>query len=328
MGRDLVSEDDAKHLSPDTVEDYFRSGIAAAFMLSTQVGARLEIDPHHQELRLIVPAIGGAPEVTSFERIRVDRLAGAGDSFVLTVDATGMHYEAYVLLESIVDQLRSGASFRHAVSESVQGLKGILASRRRMTEEKEAGLIGELIVLEHILDSHDEDQALQAWLGPLSEEHDFGFTGFDAEVKTTRSEGRSHVIGSETQLQPAPGRPLYLISVQITAAGNAAEGFTLPERIDAVRDYLEKGRRTFDKALGDLGWADADADLYRGRFQVRSAPRAYLVNDEFPAITNNKLEHAIPQRPLVSAISYRVDVSHLPFASAPAPLNDFCEEPE
>jgi hypothetical protein len=245
MGGELVSDDDAKHLSPDTVEDYFRAGVAAAFSLSAQVGARLEIDPHHQELRLIVPAIGGVPEVTSFERIRVDRQKGAVDSFVLAVDATGMHYEAYVLLESIVDQLRSGASFRHAVSESVQGLNGILASRRRMTEEREAGLIGELLVLDHLLETRDEDQALQAWLGPFSEEHDFGFASFDAEVKSTRSEGRSHVIGSETHLQPVPGRPLYLISIQLTSAGGAADGFTLPEMIETVRESLENVRITF-----------------------------------------------------------------------------------
>ncbi|TAP44620.1 PD-(D/E)XK motif protein [Arthrobacter sp. S39] len=317
------------HLTPDTVEDYFSAGVEAAFSLSNKVDAVLEVDPRHQEMRLISPASGADPDVAAYERIGVERIGiigKPGDWFRLVVDATRMHYEAYILIESIVDQLESGASFRHAVSESLSGLKGLLAGRRRMSEEKETGLIGELLILGHAIGLQDEDAAVGAWIGPRSEEHDFGFEDFDAEVKTTRSEGRSHIIGSDSQLQPAPGRPLYLVSVQITLAGVAAAGFTLPELIATTRDRLDRSRRVFDIALQGLGWADADADLYRDKFQLRSTPRAYLVDPDFPAITGPRLDQVVPQRGLVSAVSYRIDVSHLPFTAPPAPLNNFCEE--
>lgn len=319
-----------RDLSPETVGDYFTAGVEAAFTLSASTNSILEIDPVHQELRLISPALGGEPDLAAYEHISVERISligKQGDWFRLTVDAAYMHYEAYVLLVSIVDQLESGASFRHAVSESLAALKGLLSSRRRMSDEKEAGLLGELLVLRHAIDRLGEDQAMQAWLGPYAEEHDFGFEDFDVEVKTTRSESRTHVIGTESQLQPAPGRPLFLLSVQVTLAGASEDGFSLPEIIASVRERIDRVRRIFDAALQGLGWAEEAADLYKTRVQIRSAPRAYLVNSQFPAITASRLDQVVPQRTLVSAVSYRVDVSHLNFMVPPAPLEDFCEEP-
>lgn len=320
-----------QHLNPEAVEDYFRLGVPTAFDLHDQPPARLTIDPGRRELRLMTPVVGSAPDVTAYERIEV-RTLGSGDDdpgwYELSVDAADMHYEAYVLMESIVDQLRAGASFRKAVSESLESLKDLLASRKRLTDEKVAGLIGELLVFSQILSRDAEDAAIAGWLGPLAEEHDFGLAAFDAEVKTTKSESRVHVIGTETQLEPIPGRPLYLVSIQITRAGAAIAGFSLPSLISDIRAQLRQGLRTFDSALEGLGWRDADADLYRTRWQLRSVPRAYLVDEEFPAITSARLDRVVPQRPLVAGVTYRVDVTHLTHAAIPAPLADFCEEPE
>lgn len=318
------------HLDPETVEEYFRLGVPTAFLLSEKPRAQLEIDPARQQLRLISPVIGAEPDVAAYERLSCDRipLAGGGERYRLTVDALDMHYEAYVLIESIVDQLRGGASFRHAVSESLEGLKDLLSSRTKLTDEKIIGLMGELIVLKHVIHAQGEDAAIEAWLGPLAEEHDFGFEHFDAEVKTTRSELRSHWIGSETQLQAVPGRPLYLVSMQVTRAGHAKDAFTLAELIRDTRLMLDGRLEAFNKAIDDLGWRDSDADLYRVRFQQRSVPRAYLVDDEFPAITSVRLEAVVPQRVLVSGVSYRVEVTHLSHSQPPVPLDDLCEASE
>jgi hypothetical protein len=128
--------DDADHLTPETVEEYFRTGVATALPLDTGLQAVLEIDPQRDELRLLLPAAGADPEVTAFERISLRRgpLAGrAGEWFTIELDARGIHYEAYSLIESILDQVQSGASLRHAVSEAVAQFKGLLASRARLT---------------------------------------------------------------------------------------------------------------------------------------------------------------------------------------------------
>ena len=169
---------------------------------------------------------------------------------------------------------------------------------------------------------------MASWLGPDSEEHDFVFAEFDAEVKTTRSEGRVHVIGTETQLQSSPDRPLYLISTQITGAGQAVDGFSLPALIGSVRESLESSRVLFDQHLSGLGWHDASADLYRDAYMLRSVPTAYVVDENFPAITSARLDAVVPQRQLVGSVSYRVNVTHLATIVPPSPLADYCEAPE
>lgn len=320
-----------RDFTPETVEEYFANGTEIAFTLSAASQATLEFDPARQEVRLICPASGADPDVARYERIsfeRINILGREGEWFRLTVDAQAMHYEAYVLIVSIVDQLDGGSSFRNAVAESLSGLKNLLSSRRRLTEEKETGLIGELLVLEHVLDSTDEEIAVASWLGPMSEEHDYGFAEWEAEVKTTRSESRVHVIGSETQLLPSGDRPLYLVSIQITPAGSSESGFGLPALVSRVRAKLDRGRRAFDRALLNAGWVDEAADLYPARFELRTMPRTYVVDADFPAITTPMLDQVVPQRALVGGLTYRVDVTHLPHAIAPEPLTGFCEGTE
>lgn len=325
----MTDDDHPDHLEPRSVKAYFRLGVRTAFDLGQDPPVRMEIDPSSETIELMTPAVGADPEVSAFERLSFSRIAREGaEWFLLRINAQDMHYEGYVLIESVVDLLRSGASFRHAVSEALVSLKELLANRRRLTDEKVTGLIGELLVLRHAIDSAGELVATESWLGPDAAEHDFAFPDFEAEVKTTTSERRVHVIGSETQLEASPGSPLNLISIQITRAGAGAQGFTLPSLIEEVRGSLDHSMRSFDLALKGLGWRAEDADLYRSTYQLRSVPRAYLVDSTFPAITSARLGLVVPNVVSVSAVSYRVNVTDLPFIEAGSPLHDFCEAPE
>lgn len=273
---------------------------------------------------------GAAPDVDAFDRIelRVTTIAGdyAGEWYELTFDATGIHYEAYALAEAIVDEMASGSNFKESVAKSLNAMKELLVRRIKLSEEKITGLFGELLVLSHVILRDGEDAALGAWLGPQAEEHDFSFPQFDAEVKTTRSERRAHMIASETQLEPSPGRPLYLISLQITRAGDADGGQALPALIAETRSSLTEGLGPFNAALDSLGWRDADEELYRVAYRLRSGPRAYLVDSAFPAITSPRLNASIPQPHRLSNVSYSVDLTQLQQNSATSPLDDFCEE--
>ena len=320
---------EAVHLTPESLDEYFRLGVVSVFQLSTELDARLEIDPPSDQMRLFVPARGGVPEVTDFERIRVDRIDGVGStsSYRLIFDASQMHYAAYQLIESIVSYLREGNSFRQAVGESVADMKDLLANRTRLSDEVETGLWGELLLLEHLVGRVGEEPAIDAWLGPENSEHDFSFTSFEAEVKTTRAETRHHRIGTDTQLERSPDRPLYLVSIQVTLAGAATRGRTLPRLVADVRSTFKRSAHRFDAALHGLHYYDNDADLYRTEFQLRSTPRAYLVDDRFPAVTRSRLEPATPSPWLISDVRYRVDVGGLPYAAVPTPLDDFCEVP-
>ncbi|MDJ1372614.1 PD-(D/E)XK motif protein [Gulosibacter molinativorax] len=322
------ADQDPTHLDPSTIEEYFKFGESTAFPVFPSAEIRMRIVPAEEAIELTVPAVGAEPEVTRFEKLTIGRYTQSGrEWFRLTVDATGMHYEAYVLVEAIVEQMRAGATFRLSVSEALSSFKDLLSNRQRLTDEKELGLIGELLVLQHVLAEIGEEEALVSWLGPRAEEHDFGFADFDAEIKTTKSESRTHLIGSESQLEPSRDRPLFLVSIQLTLAGGASRAITLPSLIADIRSRLEFGLRSFDATMECIGWRQADADLYPRRFQLRSEPRAYLVDDQFPAITSGRLDQVVPNRANVVGVTYRVNVSNLNYSAVHSPLDTFCEAP-
>lgn len=320
---------EAQHLTPDSLDAYIRLGVMSVFQLSEDVDARLEVDPPKDQLRLFVPAMGGLPDVTHFERIQVDRVDGTGAAsrYRLIFSAKGMHHKAYQLIESIVEELKDGRPFRDAVIDSIAEMKDLLADRSRLSEEKETGLWGELCLLEHLIDCQGEEAGIDAWLGPAGSEHDFSFGAFEVEVKTTRSEARRHHVGSDTQLEPVPGRPLFLISIQATLAGTSEEGRALPELVAAVRARLSQARSRFETNLSDLRYFDEDADLYITRFQLRARPRGYLVDEDFPAITRTRLTAVVPNASMISDVHYVVDVRGLRHVPMPAPLDVFCEAP-
>lgn len=313
-------------LTAETLETYFGAGNVVPLNLATSPPCTLRIDPPGDRIELWTRATGPEPDVDTLSRVSLStEELDDGPWFVLTVDARDAHLEAYSLLAAVVDDLASGRPFHVAVARSLTSFRDLLAGRGRLSEERTLGLIGELLVLEHLLGVSGEATAVGAWLGPAAEEHDFVLADLDAEVKTTLSERRSHIIGSEMQLQTSPARPLWLVSIQLTRAGTAAGGFTLPDVIARVRARLTTSAGAVNAHLGTAGWRDADADLYRERYMPRTVPRAYHVDDSFPAVTRTRLDAVVPQAELVGPVSYRVDVSGLDAGVPPGVLGGFVE---
>lgn len=316
----------SNHLNAATLETYFDAGSVVAVHLASRPQCTLRIDPPAQHLELWTPADGPEPDVTALSHVSVSiEELDDGPWFVLTVDATGAHFEAYALIAAIVDDLSAGRAFHLATSRSIETYRDLLAGRGRLSEERTVGLIGELLVLEHLLIAAAEAPATTAWLGPESEEHDFVLPEIDAEVKTTLSERRSHIIGTETQLETSPSRPLWLVSIQLTRAGDAPEGFGLADVVARIRSTLTTTAADFAAHLRTEGWRAEDAELYRERYLLRTRPAAYPVDDHFPALTRRRIDHVVPQAELVGPVSYRVDVSSLTRATPPGALAGFVE---
>lgn len=315
--------DDHDALTPETLAAYFEAGHPAEQRLSEEPLCVLGIDPPRGELTLRTPATGSDIDVSAYRMIRTDIVEEPGDEtvwFRVTVEARGIEYEAYSLLQSVTDQLQQGDDLERALHVALDAFRGLLARAPRLSEDQEIGLFGELVALDRLIDGVGETEALAAWLGPRAEEHDFVLGEADVEVKTTRSERRIHVIHGLGQLTPTPGRPLHLMSVQVTGAGAAGNGQTLPELIERIRRRLRSGRTDFDDRLTDCGWEDAQADrLYTTRLLVRSEPRFYTVDGAFPAITSAGLSRIVTRPELVRSIDYRIDVTDLePEGTTPA----------
>jgi hypothetical protein len=307
----MTSTDDRPvgRLTAESLETYFRAAVPTVHLLSRTPRCELRIDPRPETYELLTPAEGAMPDVRGMERIAVDIVEVDGEErYRLLVAARDLRYEAYGFVISVVQGMRGGASFASATGAALTNLRSIIAARRRLSSEQQLGLTGELLLARHLLRSAPERDVLDCWLGPLAEQHDFALPHVDLEVKTTVSERRVHVISGTGQLRPNPGRPLWLVSIQLTRAGGA-DGISLAGLVAQVRSQLSAHLSRFTEHLAALGWRDDDGDLYHDRYLLRSAPAAYLVDEDFPALTPERLASAVPHSDLVSAVSYRVDVS-------------------
>src|SRR5690606_29419984 len=110
---------------------------------------------------------------------------------------------------------------------------------------------------------------------------------------------------------PTVGRPLWLLSLQLTAAG--AGGLSLPGLIASVRMKLVDGtvRSKFEERLGRVRWSDDQVALYGRRFRLRSDPAVYRVDADFPAITLAKLTAASVPVQRIAGLTYLLDLSGL-----------------
>ncbi|CAG7614913.1 PD-(D/E)XK motif protein [Leucobacter soli] len=324
-----MSVEQDRVFTPETLDRYMRASAETRHVLSESPRCEMIIDPRASRLVLRTPDAGSYPDVGAYGRLAFEVIEEPGEAGVwaeLAVDANGMAYEAYSLIMSVVDQLEAGRPLSYALDESLATFKELLTKRRKLSDEQEVGLFGELGLFAHLVAELGEEAATRAWLGPENEEHDFVLPGYDAEVKTTRTEARVHVIGGLGQLAPSPGRAMFLVSVQVTAAGTAAEGETLPKRVNRVRSMLVRSVRVFDERLRSLGWDPRTAeDLYTRAYLARTEPRAYLVDEDFPAITHEGIAAIVRRPELVVGAVYRIDVTGIEPSEPPTEIAGFCE---
>ncbi|MCD9153325.1 PD-(D/E)XK motif protein [Aeromicrobium duanguangcaii] len=315
-------------LNPATLEKYFRSGTVTTHLVSESPEALIRIDGPGQTITLLTPHTGMVQDTAELKRVSTGIENRDGATWArIAFDARNMYAEAYGLMLSIVQAMHGGATFAAATSAAMTNMKSLLAAKSRISDEKQVGLIGELLLFRTLLDAHDEYAVTDWWLGPLAEERDYAFPAFDVEVKTTLGERRTHVIHGTGQLEPSPGRSLWLVSVQLTRAGGDPHGITLPGLVQTIRERLTTTRDRFVTYLASEGWEDTDAAMYPTSYILRTTPAAYLVDDDFPALTPSRLHAVVPHSDLVSAVTYRVDVSSRTAGDPGEPLSGFISAP-
>ncbi len=287
---------------------------------------KLEIDPEAGHITLVTDYQVPEPALAKLQNISFEAVHSDGQDLArITVCVDQNIHGAYGLLAVIADEVQIEKSpLAVAVAVGVEQYKDMLTARRGLTPEEEIGLVGELLFLNHLICTIGSGPAVEAWKGPVSEEHDFVFDAFDLEVKTTVSERRRHMIAGLAQLVPRKDALLTLLSIQITRVAGA-DGLTLPSLVGQVRTSAGGHVVELDRLLAAAGWNAEDGDLYPTLWALRNTPRAYFVDAEFPAITAAALVSAIPNSELVSDVSYRVDVTDMEHDTLPVPLSEFAE---
>jgi hypothetical protein len=156
----------------------------------------------------------------------------------------------------------------------------------------------------------DAEVAVGAWRGPDREEHDFGLAEIDLEVKTTISEKRSHWINSLSQLAPSPGRPLFVLSIQLTTVGSEP-GLSLPQIVAGARALPAAPMAQLNDRLDSAGYQDRHADLYLTRWRFRSEPAFFAVDGRFPALTLARIASGVPSTERIEDVRYRIGLDGL-----------------
>lgn len=308
-----TTADSSRHVPVGVVEDYLVQGLDGVLGVDGSPAGRLLIGPHHQTLAVQFPPGLRGPNVVEFENLSFDVITDEhGTWHQLAVQLDDNLDEVYALLCAILDRVQlSGQSFAEAIEESLDSLTGILAVRHSLTREKQVGLFGELWTLLALAEAGGGGgAAMDSWRGPLGEEHDFGMSDADLEVKSTTGERREHWISTTTQLVPTGDRQLYLLSIQLTAAAVDA-GHTLPSLVASARSKLTTHVVRLDAVLARLGYRDRDADLYHSRWTLRTPPAFYQVGLQFPAVTQERLEAVVPSAERITDLRYRVDLTGL-----------------
>jgi hypothetical protein len=182
-----------------------------------------------------------------------------------------------------------------------QMVGGLLAAH------KIKGLLGELVVLESILDSKERPvtEAVEGWVGPLEADQDFRYSDVAYEVKAIAT-GSDHVsISSLEQLECATPLQLVVLELRrVESVGPAVIGLnSLVARIEGKLAASVEAVRVFkDRLLKALYVED---DYYDTVLFEVAATKRYQVTDAFPRV----LRPMVPSG--VLRASYALDLGAL-----------------
>ncbi len=303
---------DKRHVSAENFGRLLGGGVPVVLPSPGTPEAFVFIEPRVPEvgLRIEMSTDGDAPDTglrNIFARIA---LREGKRFFEVVVTAPELFRDAYPVLCSIADRVQlGGMSPARALHATLDRMSSLLRAPESLSREREVGLFGELLVLGGLIDRLGTAKAVEAWRGSQSEEHDFALPDLDVEVKTTTSESRTHWVESLTQLVPKVGRPLWLVSHQLTTAG-AVAGNSLPGLVEAISTRIGPGRYhdVFENALSCAGWRDDYRERLTTRWTLRSASRGYHVAGAFPRLTPDDLRDKGVVIDRVTAIRYRIDL--------------------
>ena len=189
----------------------------------------------------------------------------------------------------------------------------LLREQPGLGAERQIGLLGELLFLQRLMSARGPE-AVNSWIGPSHEPHDFRVGKNEFEVKTTVKAQRIHTVNGLEQLLPSEGCNLSLVSVLLGPPGGDS-GVSLNGKVQEILEVLAPHARLslhFRQQLETNGYLLTDSDRYARRFVLRRPIGLVRLNEAFPAITRPMVRNALgDQATRVEALWYDVNVEGL-----------------
>ena len=261
-----------------------------------------------------------APDLSDYEHLSASVVRAGEQAWAeLLIDDPDVFRRALPVVWRIADRIQlEQVSFAEAVFATLTDFRELLEGASVLSSDREVGLFGELTVVDCLVSTLNGAQAIAAWRGPNGDEHDFDLGSGDLEVKSTLMEKRVHWIGSLSQLEPTPGRNLWLLSIQLTTG--LVDALTIADLVAKLRSRLVgTDLKSFEKKLYSAGWRDEYRATTRRRFRLRSAPLLLPVDEAFPALTWRRMATAGLPLSRLREIKYSIDVADLDAEPCPPP---------
>lgn len=306
-----------RHLSWPRFEDLVRRGVPAVEAVAGTPYIEIFTDAAGVRIGIRVPIGEESAPPSKLAEIAIRKTQVRGlDVLEVSTSSPALYQDFYSFACAIADRVQvDGLTATDAVEAAVAGWEALLNRLSILDESRQIGLLGELWLLERIAGASSWRAAVGAWKGAHAEEHDFSTPLADIEVKATIGERRQHMVGSLTQLARTADRPLYLLSLQYTRAGDASGdslGSAVTRVLAAVATDGAHVRSELESRLYAAGWRPDDAIHYHSPFLLRTPPTLVPVDDNCPAITPETLRGLGAGRlARISQVAYRIDVTGL-----------------
>lgn len=183
---------------------------------------------------------------------------------------------------------------------------------RMLSRPEQDGLAGELTVIHRLLDlEFPALSVLQHWTGPEAGDHDFRFSKVSIEVKAASARPNMAIqISNLRQLDETLVEQLY---VALTLFEEAAEGLTLPELVQSLRNRIAGADlKLFENRLLKTGYRDEEARHYGQPYLLRNFSWLKVEND-FPRLRRSDIDSNV----LDAVYQIRVDAL-MPFQAEEA----------
>ena len=234
----------------------------------------------------------------------------------LSTQASELFHEFFSLLLVAADLIqREQRDPLDAIIVSLRRWRQLLARVEVLSEEAQVGLFGEVWLLRRLLRANG-GVALEQWVGPRDEPHDFRLGQEEIEVKTTRSASRVHTIHGLHQLEPGGAAASYSLTAAFASRWRTWE--SIPDLVAEVRDLLVM--TIHDDKRWTIYWRRApDTPIARRPlWSPLSDPHttnSRTVDLSCPRITSTNVHWSTPAvRARVDSVTYRINLEGLGFS--------------
>lgn len=189
------------------------------------------------------------------------------------------------VIESVLEAIHGSSDpARRAVSTVTawRRLFSKLASATPLSLEQKFGAFAELSVMNYLIE-FVQPFSTAWWTGPSNAPHDFELPSASLEVKAIGKASKVISIHGADQLQSQPGKPLFLVVVEVEEDTN---GTTLGELLELITPQVSEpdGLRRKAASLGIFRTTEDRSRLKVKRLGIASVTAEFprLISEEFP----------------------------------------------